>query len=182
MTAESVFTGPTALCPHPERWSASDAWGSEVEVSGFLAALCRLLRPTRVLETGTYQGDTAEAMATVLAEHGGHLDTVECDPERAAAAQVRLAGLPATVHCCDSLALPPPVGGWGLFFFDSSIEARPDELARFHRFASLGAVWTMHDTTRRELRRALVVANAQGLVASVVNFPTPRGLSMGQWA
>jgi caffeoyl-CoA O-methyltransferase len=67
------------------------ALGSEQMLTGPVAG--RLLetlvwfgRPKRVLEVGTFAGHSALAMAAALPE-GGHIDTLELDPERAAFAQ-----------------------------------------------------------------------------------------------
>ena len=65
--------------------------GSEGMLSGPVAGrLLELLvwfgRPQRVLEIGTFSGHSALAMAAALPE-GGHIDTCEVDPGRAAFAQ-----------------------------------------------------------------------------------------------
>jgi caffeoyl-CoA O-methyltransferase len=65
--------------------------GSEAMLSGPVAGrLLELLvwfgRPQRVLEIGTFSGHSALAMAAALPD-GGHIDTCEVDPERAAFAQ-----------------------------------------------------------------------------------------------
>ena len=52
----------------------------------FLELLVWFGRPKRVLEIGTFAGHSALAMAAALPE-GGHIDTCELDPERAAFAQ-----------------------------------------------------------------------------------------------
>jgi caffeoyl-CoA O-methyltransferase len=52
----------------------------------FLELLVWFGQPKRVLEIGTFAGHSALAMAAALPE-GGHIDTCELDPERAAFAQ-----------------------------------------------------------------------------------------------
>lgn len=182
MTSEATFTGPTALCPHPERWHAPDAWATEDEVTAFLASLCRLLRPSRVLETGTYAGDTAVAIATVLAEHGGHLDTIEVDSVRAATAAERLAGLPVLVHNVASLEFVP-AGGYDLCFFDSDPAVRYAEMKRYAGYTSARAIWLLHDTASHPfLRTDLARLTAEGVITPWMEFDTPRGLAIGRWA
>jgi caffeoyl-CoA O-methyltransferase len=67
------------------------ALGSEQMLTGPVAGrLLEMLvwfgQPKRVLEVGTFAGHSALAMAGALPE-GGHIDTLELDPERAAFAQ-----------------------------------------------------------------------------------------------
>jgi len=52
----------------------------------FLELLVWVAQPRLVLEIGTFSGHSALAMAAALPE-GGHIDTCEIDPERAAFAQ-----------------------------------------------------------------------------------------------
>jgi caffeoyl-CoA O-methyltransferase len=52
----------------------------------FLETLVWISRPKQVLEIGTFSGHSALSMAAALPE-GGHIDTCEIDPERAAFAQ-----------------------------------------------------------------------------------------------
>jgi caffeoyl-CoA O-methyltransferase len=52
----------------------------------FLETLVWFGQPKRVLEIGTFAGHSALAMAAALPD-GGHIDTCELDPERAAFAQ-----------------------------------------------------------------------------------------------
>lgn len=65
--------------------------GSEQMLTGplagrFLELLMWFGKPQRVLEIGTFAGHSALAMAAALPD-GGHIDTCELDPERAAFAQ-----------------------------------------------------------------------------------------------
>jgi caffeoyl-CoA O-methyltransferase len=65
--------------------------GSEQMLTGpvagrFLETLVWFGQPRRVLEIGTFAGHSALAMAGALPD-GGHIDTCEVDPERAAFAQ-----------------------------------------------------------------------------------------------
>jgi predicted O-methyltransferase YrrM len=172
MQTEALWTQPHADCADPSRWHSPDAFAAESEVSVFLGALCTVLRPHRVLETGAYEGDTTEAMGTALKGYG-HLDSLEIDVERAERARARVAGLPVAVHAIDSLKFPP--GEYDLMFFDSDIPARPHEM---RRFARSGAVWVLHDARFDEVRLGL-----EGLLGEVIDsymyMRTPRGLAMG---
>jgi len=65
-------------------WSSKKArsfnqnWSSETEVHELLFALVRSLKPDNVLEIGTFEGDTALAIARALKENKlGHLTTTD---------------------------------------------------------------------------------------------------------
>jgi predicted O-methyltransferase YrrM len=148
---------------------------TEEEVTHLLGALCVALRPHRVLETGTYDGDTAEAMGKALIGYG-HLDSLEIDPERAAKARGRVAGLPVDVHAVSSLDWTG--GPYDLMFFDSDGPMRAAEL---RRFANPGAVWVLHDAKHPEVTDPLEGLRADGIIGAWIELPTPRGLAMGRF-
>jgi len=55
-----------------------DAWATESEVFDLLFGMVRSVKPENVLEIGTFEGDTAVAMAKALKENGnGHLTTLD---------------------------------------------------------------------------------------------------------
>jgi predicted O-methyltransferase YrrM len=176
---ESIWTPPSDECPEPELWHAPDRAGTEVEVSDFLGALCTVLRPRRVLETGSYRGHSAEAMGRALLGVG-HLDSLEVDPLLADEARGRVEGLPVTVHGTSSLDFTPeePLD---LIFFDSEFEIRPLEMARFRPFASRRCVWALHDSRHDGLLSALEELRGRGVVTQVLQLPTPRGLALGRY-
>jgi hypothetical protein len=177
---ESRWTAPHSECPHPERWSAPDSTAAEVEVSEFLGALCVALRPKRVLETGAYLGYTARAMGRALVGFG-ELHSLEKDPARWRAARAATQGLPVTVHLVDSQEFEPD-GPLDLIFFDSHIGMRYQEVLRFRQFASRRCVWALHDTMHPQVAGYLDDLQADGIVRSVTNLPTPRGLALGRYA
>lgn len=179
MGKESEWTAPSDDCPNPELWHAPDRAATEVEVSHFLGALCTVLRPRRVLETGAYRGHSSEAMGRALVGIG-HLDTLEVDPALAQETRARVEGLPVTVHEVSSLEFIPkePLD---LIFFDSEYDIRPLEMARLSRFASQRCVWALHDSRHDGLRAALEDLRKRDLVTEVLQLPTPRGLALGRY-
>lgn len=179
MPKESAWTAPTDDCPHPELWHAPDRAATEVEVSQFLGALCTVLRPRRVLETGAYKGHSSEAMGRALVGVG-HLDTLEVNPAFAEEARARVEGLPVIVHGVSSLDFTPPEP-LDLIFLDSEYDIRPLELARFRRFASKRCVWAVHDSRHEGLQAALEELLKDKLVTQPLQLPTPRGLALGRY-
>jgi predicted O-methyltransferase YrrM len=176
---ESEWTAPTEDCPNPELWHAPDRAATEIEVSHFLGALCTVLRPRYVLETGAYRGHSSEPMGRALAGIG-HLDTLEIDPALAAEARARVEGLPVTLHEVHSLEFVPRAP-LDLIFFDSEYDIRPLEMARFRQFASPRCVWALHDSRHDGLQSSLEELRKDGVVTQVLHLPTPRGLALGRY-
>ena len=176
---ESEWTAPSDDCPNPELWHAPDRAGTEVEVSHFLGALCTVLRPRRVLETGAYRGHSSVPMGRALVGVG-HLDTLEVGAALAEEARAKVEGLPVTVHEVSSLKFIPE-GPLDLIFFDSEYDIRPLEMARFRRFASQRCVWALHDSRHDGLRAALEDLRKSDVVTQVLHLPTPRGLALGRY-
>lgn len=55
-----------------------EAWSSEEEVSDFLYGMVRMIKPERVVEIGTFEGDAAVAIARGLRDNNfGHLITTD---------------------------------------------------------------------------------------------------------
>ncbi|MBQ1047864.1 class I SAM-dependent methyltransferase [Micromonospora sp. C51] len=143
---ESRWTRPSDFCPHPQWWTASDAYSTEVEVTELVAAFVRALQPEYVVETGTCWGQTAEAVGRALATNGhGHLDSLEIDPVKVAHSRTRCDGLPVTVVARPSLEFTPaaPIG---FAWFDSLLELRVPEFERYRPWLAAGAIVGFHDT------------------------------------
>lgn len=186
MRSEAEFTAPRPDCPHPEHWHAEDAYATEAEVTGFVAAMVRAVQPEYVLETGTHTGTTARAIGQALAANGhGHLVTIERDAAKAAAAGEMLArtpgpvgaGLPVMVVHGDSLGYVPeqPID---LAWLDSATDARVPEFYRFRPYLSPRAVVMFHDTGPHQPLAGLLGQLRD--VLDLVTLPTPRGVSIGR--
>ena len=83
-----------------------------------LAALAATKPGGRVAEAGASLGDGAAAIAEALPA-GASFVTCEVDPERAAAARERLAGLPVELVEAPWQEALPPRGPFDLLFFDA---------------------------------------------------------------
>ncbi len=100
------------------------------EQARFHAWFCRLVGAQRILEVGTYLGLSASAFAQAMGP-GGHVDTVEIDPEHADIAEgwFRTGGISdrITVHRGAALEVVPSLAGpYDLCFLDG---AKQDNLA-----------------------------------------------------
>lgn len=169
-------------CPWPERYSSNGSRATEYEVIDLVAGFIRALQPNYVIETGTYRGDTSEAIGKALQKNGqGKLDTLELDADLAQAARVRLYGLPVTVHTCDStkfVPTEPPQFVW----FDSSFAARGQEFFNFYwqGFLHPGAIVGFHDVDKRFPVGDFVFELVDRRLISAIALPTHRGVAFGQ--
>jgi len=174
---ESTWTPARPDCPHPQRWSATDADSTETEVTALVAALVVALQPDYVVETGTCVGNTAEAIGRALLRNGqGQLVTLEVDPVRAEQSRRRCDGLPVTVLGRSSLDWMPelPVD---FAFFDSDPVARPLEFRRYLPWMHDRTVVGFHDTgPQHPVRELLAPLEHEGLLVSPLYLPTPRGV------
>jgi predicted O-methyltransferase YrrM len=186
MRAEAL--PPRAECPEPGRWSAPDAWASEVEVSQFLGDLCELIKPDFVVETGSYAGFTSAFIGVALVQVGrGAAVSIEVNHARAREAAERCVGLPVTIVCDHSLQYVPtqPID---LLFVDSGWETRMPEVRRLKAWASPRCVVVCHDpavpTNYPGVPAFLADMQAivdEGTVHPWLYLPTPRGLALTRY-
>lgn len=161
-----------------------DVNATEVEVTRFVADLVRLLAPEVVVETGTYQGDTAVAIAGALwinAERGvpGHLHTFEVDRDRHETASARLLGDTVTPYCHPVTDWTPPAPITLAFIDGGDGDARLHDIAHLHPHMKPGGIMLLHDTmfavARKRWRPWL---RERGY--DLVTLPTPRGITIIQ--
>lgn len=188
MPSEAKWTRPTPECPHPEHWTAPDAYATEDQVTALVAALVVALQPELVVETGTHTGTTALAIGRALAANGhGRLDTIELNATKATTAGDMLAAewadtdngpvpLPVRVIHGDSRGYQPeqPID---FAFFDSAISARVPEYERLRPHFSPRCIVAFHDSgPQHDLAHRLRAV--QGL--DLIYLPTPRGIAIGR--
>ncbi|HSA94316.1 MAG TPA: prolipoprotein diacylglyceryl transferase family protein [Terriglobales bacterium] len=175
----------TPECPHPERWRMYDSMTAEVEVLEFLKSLVTTVKPSLVVETGSFMGASTLWMAEGLKQNGfGKVITCEHDPVVFAKAKERLqaAGLTPWVDCRNQSSLELKVDGTiDLFFSDSDPPIREQEVRRFLPQVSPTGLILMHDASShlKVVREAALRMEQEGLI-SVVLMPTPRGLVVAQ--
>ncbi|MFA5129224.1 MAG: class I SAM-dependent methyltransferase [Patescibacteria group bacterium] len=142
-------------CPEEraDLFTAYDGESAEIETCEFLYSLVRILKPNKVLETGTAKGIAAIAMASAMKENGfGKLFTIENKKDIAEIASARLdkAGLSKFVKVIvqDSIQFCEETRFKFKFaFLDSSIPIRTKEFTILNHKGSLDIV-AFHDTSR----------------------------------
>lgn len=184
--AESPEPHPAwAECLEPTRWRSWDDQSVEEEVAWFLTALVLLLKPDVIVETGTGLGRSTVALAAGLKALGrGRLWTIEVNDALFEEAVCQLmhshvldwVKAVTTVTLDDVLRMCGPVD---LFFCDSAITGRGEEVRRVLPCLSRRGVIAVHDTSfhhktpREELERLSGEFNL-----SLLHLPTPRGLTL----
>lgn len=178
MRQESSFTRPSEFCPHPERWHANDEQATEIEVSEMIAGLVRALQPDFCLETGTYDGQTTEAIGQALLKNGqGYLVSCEVNMPAVRAAKRRCQGLPVTIYNVSSHVYTPPQP-IDFALFDSDIR-RADEFRRYSEWMHERTVVVFHDTAPHHvaIRTGVEELEGEGFIVAVT-LPTPRGVTI----
>ena len=181
-------------------YSMITSGGVEIEVGEWIYALVRMIKPTVVLETGTYHGLSASYIALALKANGkGKMSTI--DPliyENRAQQTWEQLGITDTIDfkCMRSLDYTPdaPID---FLFLDSEPQFRFHEFARFFEFVSPGGIILIHDlhpsfsfNDKTEIAgmfhwpygdfRPTVGTYLKDYRVQSVSFPSPRGLTMFQ--
>lgn len=176
---------PTPECPHPERWSMFDSMTAEVEVLEFLRTLVTTTKPELVVETGTFSGISTLWIAEGLKANGrGKVVSCEFDPKvyQNARERIESSGLAPWIELRNESSLEMKVNGRiDLFFSDSDMPVREQEVRRFLPQISPYGLIVMHDASShlKVVRQAALKLESEGLI-SVVLLPTPRGLVVAQ--
>jgi len=101
-------TGQTSNCKNPQLFSMNSRVGSETEVHRFLKALTVMLKPSFILETGTYEGNGTIAFAEGVIQNGfGRVVSIEYNTDLAETARQKLSNYPVEVVACNSLEYIP---------------------------------------------------------------------------
>jgi predicted O-methyltransferase YrrM len=190
------------VTPGASHYAMFNTGGVEVEVGEFLYAFVKMIKPRRILETGTHLGISAMYMAQALKENGaGTLTTLEIFPHHIARAR-RLWGQTGTdgvIEARHQRSLDyEPEGELDMLFLDSEPGLRFDELVRFYGRLRPGGFILIHDLHHHLGRSNLVVDGLRHwpfgdyrekfghLIADfslqVVAFRTPRGFVLLQKA
>jgi hypothetical protein len=165
-------------------WSMFDDNTAETEVLDFLYALVRLIKPEHAVETGTWLGRSAVAIASALRDNGfGHLISLESDSEvaRCAMARIRAAGLGEWVEIIAERSLNfQPRNDLQFALLDSELRIHVEEFRHFYEKLAADATVVFHDTGAQceGLVNAIRQLVAQGQLAGTF-FPTPRGIFAG---
>jgi predicted O-methyltransferase YrrM len=177
-------------------FSAFNDGGVECEVGEYLYSLLRLMKPERILETGTHLGIGASYMGMALKDNAkGIITTIEFIPELRERAMQRFAVLDLedfvmSVSADATKFVPDAL--YDVVFLDTEPQTRFFELLKYFPFVKQGGFIFIHDLNRHMHQ----VPNAEhgfawpygklpeeikSLVASgqlrPFHFTTPRGLT-----
>ena len=181
------YTPPSPECPFPERWKMFDTLTAEVEVLEFLTCLVTTLKPSLIVETGSFAGISTLAMAQGLQRNGfGKIISCEFDPKVYAKAKERIdkSGLAQWIDLRNVSSLEMSVTGTiDLLFSDSDEPIRGQEVRNFLPQMNPHGMILMHDagTHYGIVRKAALALEQEGLI-SLILVPTPRGLVLAQKA
>lgn len=181
----SEYHRPTPECPHPERWSMYDSMTAEIEVLEFLRTLVTTIKPHLVVETGTFMGVSTVWIAEALRMNGfGRIVTCEFDSKVYETAKEKFEASPYSdlIDLRNESSLEMKVEGTiDLFFSDSDMPIREQEVRRFLPQISPFGIILMHDASShlKQVRDAAFKMERDGLI-SIVLLPTPRGLVVAQ--
>jgi len=175
----------TPECPEPQQWSMIDSMTAELEVLEFIATLVTTIKPRLVVETGSFLGVSTEWIAKGPERNGfGKVISCEFDPVVYARAKKRLSESPlrSFIELRNQSSLDMKIEGTiDLFFSDSDMPIREQEVKRFLPQINPNGIILMHDASshHKVVRDAARSMEAEGLL-SVVFLPTPRGLAVAQ--
>jgi predicted O-methyltransferase YrrM len=176
---------PTPECPNPEQWSMIDSMTAEVEVLEFIATLVTTIKPRLVVETGSFLGVSTEWIARGMQRNGfGKIISCEYDPAVYARAKERVEASPlkSFIELRNESSLEMKIEGTiDLFFSDSDLNIRAQEVKRFLPQINPHGVILMHDASSHQkiVREAAHRLESEGLISAVF-LPTPRGLVIAQ--
>jgi predicted O-methyltransferase YrrM len=176
---------PTPECPHPERWHMYDSMTAEAEVLEFLYTLVTTVKPTLVVETGSFLGISTLWIAKALKANGsGRIISCEYDPLVYAKAKEKIAasGLQEWIELRNESSLEMNIDGViDLFFSDSDMPIREAEVKRFLPQIRPTGIILMHDASShlKVVRDAAIKLESEGLISCIL-LPTPRGLVLAQ--
>jgi predicted O-methyltransferase YrrM len=176
---------PTPECPNPERWHMYDSMTAEAEVLEFLYTLITTIKPSLVVETGSFLGVSTLWIAKALKANGfGRIVSCEFDPVVFAKAQEKIAAsdLAEWIELRNESSLEMHIDGTiDLFFSDSDMPIRESEVKRFLPQIRPTGLILMHDASShlKVVRDAALKMESEGLLSCIL-LPTPRGLVLAQ--
>ncbi|WP_020177046.1 glycosyltransferase [Methyloferula stellata] len=179
-TQRQVATKPAQF------WSMFDGFTAETEVLDFLYALIRMVKPENAIETGTWLGRSAAAIASGMRDNGfGRLFTIEHNEQTVSIARQLIDNAQLNtfveIHIANSLEFDAGETRFQFALFDSEISIRAEEFRKFYDRLEPGATVVFHDTAEQHPGSAdnVIDLKTMGLLEGMF-FETPRGLFVGQ--
>jgi predicted O-methyltransferase YrrM len=172
-------TTPNEHCRKPHLFTMINRVSAETEVLQFLKALVMLVKPSLIIETGTFKGATAAAMVCGLLENGyGKLVTIELDETLAKRSARKFQGFPVEVVCGSSLTYTPD-DKIDMLFIDSHRAIRGKEFEHFKPHLRDNAIIVWHDSAPEHTAVFEAVNDLyDNQVIDRILLPTPRGLTI----
>ena len=180
-----------------EKFEMFNTGGVEAEVGEFLYALTRIVKPMRILETGTHLGISALYFALALKKNNsGDLITIELQSVCYLMAQALFEAM--EIDDCVRLVRDhaenwnPGEMKFDIVFLDTEPSTRFDELMKFYPNVNEGGFILIHDLHCHLDHEGEIVGKIFGdfrekfgnLILDhslqTVSFPTPRGLTVFQ--
>src|SRR5215472_15106699 len=162
-----------------------DSMTAEAEVLEFLRTLVTTVKPSLVVETGSFLGVSTLWIAEGMRANGfGKIISCEYDPVVFAKAKEKIEASPLApfIELRNESSLEMKVDGTiDLFFSDSDMPIREAEVKRFLPQINPHGLILMHDASShlKIVREAALKLEQEGLI-SVVLLRTPRGLVVAQ--
>ena len=186
--------------PTDNRYSCYNTGSVEMEVGEFLYGLVRMIKPTAILETGTYKGVSTALMAMALQENGaGKITTLEFIPElwKEANSMFDIYHLRDWIDSVivDAKDYPVTPNKYDFIFLDTEPQTRFAEFLKFWSSLKPGGFIAIHDLnphmgqtgqtvndmldwpfgTMPDEMKKILKNECQNF-----HFETPRGLYLGQ--
>jgi predicted O-methyltransferase YrrM len=200
--AGSLLTRQPEITPAPPGFEMFNTGGTELEVGDFLYSLVRMVKPNRILETGTHLGISSTYMGQALKDNGkGVLHTMEIFPANIAASQqlwkaVEVDKQIVAVNQASLSLQLTPADQFEILFLDSEPQYRFDEFIKFWPNVVPGGFILIHDLHPSmghhgqtwhntfdwpygDFRPKLGPFMKRGDIQTI-SFPTPRGFTMFQ--
>jgi len=177
-SVQEEYTPPTPECPNPQLWHMADSQSTEFEVLDFLKILVTTVKPQLVVETGTFLGYGAIALAQGLKSNGfGKVITIEHIPP--SARRRRNESRPLASRTGSSLEMNPAQKPQSATRLTSSSAIVPlwygsQEIRRLLPQISPRGLIAIHDASSHfKIVRDLALRMEQEGLISVVMLPTP---------
>lgn len=146
----------TELEPSNDKYLCYNTGGVEVEVGEFLYSLVRVIKPKRVLETGTHKGISAAYMAGGLKDNkdqgsNGTLTTIEFLEEnyRDSTKLFAKLGLETYIDAVQQDVTDYKTDDqFGIVFLDTEPQTRFSEMVKFYDNVTPGGLIIIHDLHR----------------------------------
>ena len=160
------------------RWSmVEDGQPVEVEVGEFLYSLVRVVKPIKILESGTNIGYSTVSMAQSLVDNNenGIIDTIDTIDYRIKVLTHGFNNI--NKHIMPSLDFDPKYR-YDMIFLDSNRSVLHDEFIKFWPFLNNNGILLIHDTKTQEEKKIVIEEIKRNYNISSYRLDTARGIDI----